>query len=57
MASGLISRALPIISRTAARSCVIQTRFFSTPNKKTLPSLSMEGKVNNLRFITEGYHL
>ncbi|KIM79584.1 hypothetical protein PILCRDRAFT_548997 [Piloderma croceum F 1598] len=45
MAFGLISRSLPIISRTAVRSCVIQTRFYSSPNKKTLPSLSMEGKV------------
>jgi hypothetical protein len=53
MAFGLISRSLPIISRTAIRSCIIQTRFYSTPNKKTLPSLSMEGKVNNIRFITE----
>jgi len=45
MVSGLISRSLPIVSRAALRSCVIQTRFFSAPSKKTLPSLSMEGKV------------
>jgi hypothetical protein len=56
MASRLVSRSLPVVSRTVVRSCIMQTRFYSTPNKKALPSFSMEGKVSIIR-ITEGYHL
>jgi len=45
MASRLIPSSLSVTSRIAARPGVNQTRFFSTPNKKALPSFSMEGKV------------
>ncbi|KZP12701.1 NAD(P)-binding protein [Athelia psychrophila] len=46
MASSLITRALPTISRTVARSSVVQIRYQSTSaQSRSLPAFSMYGKV------------
>ena len=46
MAFHLISRALPVVSRAVAHSGFVQIRLASTAYRKSLPSFSMEGKVN-----------